>query len=71
MFSATQMDALGLASVAIVAPSGSTRNDGTTVINGPNGSGLTFDITWDSSVASAPATFKTGVEEAFQFYADE
>ena len=71
MFSAAQMNALGLASVAVVAPPGSTQNDGTTVISGPNGSGLTFDITWDSSVASAPAKFKTDVEEAFQFYADE
>ena len=85
VFSAAQMSALGtgehiydgqqINGVAVVAPptppGQSLQDDGTDVIAGPNGNGLTFDITWDSSVASAPAEFKTDVEEAFQFYADE
>ncbi len=83
VFSLAQMSALdtvgttytgqAYSGVAVVPPPNNAgQNDGTITIEGPNGSnGLTFDITWDSSVASAPAEFKTDVEEAFQFYADE
>jgi hypothetical protein len=71
VFSAAQMDALGTALVGVTTPPNDpTQNDGTTVIAGPAGDGMTFDITWGSSVASAPVAFRTDVEEAFQFYAD-
>ena len=71
VLSAAQMTELANAGIAVVAPpDDSTQNDGTTVIAGPNG-GLTFDITWDSSVASAPAGYQSAIEAAFQFYADE
>ncbi|MGD0720452.1 MAG: NF038122 family metalloprotease [Roseiarcus sp.] len=70
-FGAAQIDALGGAAIAIVAPPDDPgQNDGVAVVAGPNGDGMTFDISWDSSVASAPAAFKTDVEEAFRFYAD-
>jgi len=70
VLSATQMTELENAGIAIVAPSDDPdQNDGTTVITGLGG-GLTFDITWDSSVASAPAGYQGAVEAAFQFYAD-
>ena len=82
VFNAAQMNALGtggtdyeghkINGVAVVAPPNDPdQNDGTTVITGANGGGLTFDVTWDASVASAPANFETDVEEAFQFYANE
>ncbi len=68
VFTAGDMTALGNAHIAVVAPPNDpTQNDGTTVITGR---GMTFDITWDSSVASAPAAFQTDVEEVFQLYAD-
>jgi hypothetical protein len=68
VFSAAQMKAFGEASIAVVAPaSDSSQNDGTVTISG---NGMTFVVTWDSSVASAPAAFMTDVEEVFQFYAD-
>ena len=61
VFTAGDMTALGNAHIAVVAPPNDpTQNDGTTVITGR---GMTFDITWDSSVASAPAAFQTDVEE--------
>ncbi len=40
---------------------------GATVVSGPD---MTFEISWDSSVASAPAAFETDVLAAFQFYAN-
>ena len=65
------MGALGDASVAVVAPPNDpSQNDGTTVISGPAGNGMIFDITWDPSVVSAPASYKADIEQAFQFYAD-
>ncbi len=68
VFTAVKMTALGNENIAVVAPPNDpTQNDGTTVITGR---GMTFDITWDSSVASAPAAFKTDVAEVFQLYAD-
>jgi hypothetical protein len=68
VFSAVQMKALGNAEVVVATPPNDPgQNDGTAVITGR---GLTFDITWDSSVASAPDAFKTDVEEVFQLYAD-
>jgi len=71
VFTANQISALGGANVTVVAPPNDpSQNDGTTVISGPSGNGMTFDITWEPAVASAPAAFKTDVEEAFQFYAD-
>ena len=71
VFSAAQMKAFGQASIAVIAPaSDPSQNDGTVTISGPSGNGMTFVITWDSSVASAPAGFTADVEEAFQFYAD-
>ena len=71
VFSAAQMKAFGEASIAVVAPaSDPSQNDGSVTISGPPGNGMTFVVTWDSSVASAPAAFMTDVEEAFQFYAD-
>ena len=71
VFTADQINALVQASIAVLAPlSDPLQNDGTTAISGPAGNHITFDITWDSSVAIAPSTFKTIVEEAFQFYAD-
>ena len=69
VFTTVQMNALASAMVPVVAPPGSGQNDGTAVVTGPGGQGMTFDITWDSSVASAPAGFEAGVEAAFQFYA--
>ena len=70
-FSDAQVNALtnvGSAGVLIVAPPNDpSQNDGTTIVTGR---GATFDIVWDSSVASAPAAFKTDVENVFQFYAD-
>ena len=66
VFDADQVSALSKAGVVIVAPARDPgQNDGTTVITGR---GMTFDITWDSSVASAPAEFKTDVEEVAQMY---
>ena len=71
VLSADIMNDLGSASIDVLAPpTDPGQNDGTTVISGPPGDGMTFDITWDPSVASAPAGFKTDVEEVFQFYAD-
>jgi hypothetical protein len=40
---------------------------GTTAVSGPD---MTFEISWDASVASAPAAFETDVLAAFQFYAN-
>ncbi len=71
VFSADQMNALEAASIPVVAPPNDpSQNDGTSIISGPSGSGMTFDITWDPSVASAPADYKADIEQAFQFYAD-
>jgi len=68
VFTTNQINALSRAGIAIVAPGANPgQNDGTTVIAGR---GMTFDITWDSSVASAPAAFKIDVDEAFQLLAD-
>ncbi len=68
VFSDNQINALGNAGILIVAPPNDpSQNDGTTIITGR---GATFDIVWDSSVASAPAEFKTDVEAVFQLYAD-
>ena len=72
VFTAAQMNALGSALVAVTAPPGNTiQNDGTAMVSGPAQNGMTFYITWDSSVASAPAAFKADVKATFQFYADE
>jgi hypothetical protein len=61
VFSADQMQALQLAGVVIVAPpDNENQNDGSYDVFNPNG--LTLDITWDSSVASAPADFEQTVE---------
>ena len=71
VLTAAQMSTLGGASVAVTAPaSDPSQNDGTTVISNLDGVGVTFDISWDPSVASAPAGFKAAVEAGFQFYAD-
>ena len=71
VFSSAQMKSFGEASIAVIAPaSDPSQNDGTDTISGPSGNGMTFVITWDFSVASAPAAFKTDVEEAFALYAD-
>ena len=68
VLSAAQMAALGQDSIAVVAPPDDpAQNDGTVTITGR---GMTFVITFDSSVASAPTAFKADVEQAFQFYAD-
>ena len=71
VFSDAQVNALtnvGSNGVLIVAPPNDpSQNDGTTIITGR---GATFDIVWDSSVASAPDAFKTDVEQVFQFFAD-
>lgn len=68
VYTPNQVVALSGAGITVVAPPGDPgQNDGTTVIAGR---GTTFDITWDSSVASAPPEFKTDVEEVFQMFAD-
>ena len=68
VFSDNQVNALGNAGIEVVAPPNEPgQNDGTTIIAGR---GATFDIVWDSSVASAPIEFKTDVEQVFQFFAD-
>ena len=68
VFSAAQMTALGNAGVVVATPPNHPgQNDGTSVVTGR---GMTFDITWDSSVASAPTAFKTDVEDVFQLYAN-
>jgi hypothetical protein len=71
VFSHNQVNALvnvGSNGVVIVAPPNDpSQNDGSTIITGR---GATFDIVWDSSVASAPTEFKTDVEQVFQFFAD-
>ena len=68
VYTTNQINALANAGIAIVAPPGDpSQNDGTTIVTGR---GATFDIVWDSSVASAPAAFKTDVVEVFALYAD-
>jgi hypothetical protein len=68
VFTPAQVLALGNNDIAIATPPNDpSQNDGTAVVTGR---GMTFDITWDSSVASAPDAFKTDVEEVFQLYAD-
>ena len=68
VFSADQVVALSTAGITIVAPPNDPgQNAGETQITGR---GMTFDLIWDPSVASAPAEFKTDVEEVAQMYAD-
>ena len=55
--------------IAVVGLPGSNQTDGTTVVKGANG-GMTFDIIWDASVASAPTGYKAAVEAAFQVFAN-
>jgi hypothetical protein len=40
-------------------------------VSGEQSAGLTINITWDSSVANAPAAFKSVVESVVQFYESE
>jgi len=68
VYATNQINALVNAGIVVVAPPNDpAQSDGTTIVTGR---GTTFDIVWDSSVASAPAAFKTDVEEVFQLYAD-
>jgi hypothetical protein len=73
VFSDNQVNALtsigsaGIGVVIVAPPNDPGQNDGSTIITGR---GTTFDIVWDSSVASAPTAFKTDVEQVFQFFAD-
>ncbi len=68
VFTAAQMNALGQDHIAVVAPPNDpAQNDGTVTITGR---GMTFVVTFDSSVASAPTAFQADVEQVFQFYAD-
>jgi hypothetical protein len=68
VFSDDQVNSLYSNNILVAAPPNDpSQNDGTTVITGR---GATFDIVWDSSVASAPTEFKTDVEQVFQFFAD-
>ena len=61
VFSADQMQALQIAGIPIVAPpDNASQNDGSYDVLNPNG--LTIDVTWDSSVASAPPDFEQTVE---------
>ncbi len=73
VFSPEQLAGLNAGSVNTVAPPNDPlQNVGTTVISGPEGpgKGLTFDILWGPSVASAPAGYEAILEQAFQYYAD-
>ena len=71
LLSAAQMSALGAASIPVVAPPANPmQNDGNAQISGPDGTGLTFDVTWAPSVASAPVSFVADAVAAFQFYAN-
>ena len=61
VFSADQMQSLTSAGIAVVAPPNNpSQNDGTYDV--PNLNGMTIDVTWDPSVASAPADFEATVE---------
>jgi hypothetical protein len=71
VLSATEVADLGNAGVVVVAPPNDpSQNDGSLVISNPSGTGITFDVTFDSSVASAPTGFIAAVSAAFQFYAN-
>ena len=64
----------GSASTASAATSGlnnfGTGFDAVTSVVVSGSGGLTFDISFDASVSSAPSGFDAGVEAAFQYYAD-
>ncbi len=65
-FTDAQMTALGKAGVSVVTPPDDpTQNDGTTTVVGADG-GMTINVIWASSVASAPADFETMVIEGEQ-----
>jgi hypothetical protein len=65
VLSADQVNALGNAQVVISTPPNNTsQNDGTYDVPNQSGLGLNLNITWDSSVASAPADFEPTVESA-------
>lgn len=71
VFSAAQMKALGDASIPVIPPPNDpTQNDGSIVITDQYGTGLTYDISFDPSTASAPVGFVSDVVAAFQFYAN-
>ena len=49
------------------APGGTTTSSGTATTTTTSTSGLTINITWDSSVSSAPSGFTTAVQNAAQY----
>jgi hypothetical protein len=49
---------------------GATTTLGSTLVKSASGTGLSFNLTWDSSVSTAPAGFTTVIQNVAQYYAN-